>query len=73
MKLGLGADPASLLHPTLQSIATEFTLVGTATARQGTVLEVTYEVRLRPEVTDISIVQTLNVIEGVLGVELRSS
>lgn len=73
VKLGLGADPAALLHPTLQSIATEFTLVGTSTARQGTVLEVTYELRLRPDVTDIAIVQTLNVVEGVLGVELRAT
>ncbi|MBL9119383.1 MAG: DUF4956 domain-containing protein [Phycisphaerae bacterium] len=72
VKLGLGSDPTSLLAPAFERLTVERCLIGTATARQGTALEVTYELRLRPDVDELTVVNTLNQIEGVIGVELRA-
>ena len=72
VKLGLGCDPSVLLTPAFERLTVERCLIGTATARQGTALEVTYELRLRPDVDELTVVNTLNQIEGVIGVELRA-
>jgi hypothetical protein len=72
VKLGLGVDPQSALTSTFEALTSEHTLIGTATARQGTALEVTYEVRLRPDIDEIVAVHTFNKVEGVIAVELRA-
>jgi hypothetical protein len=73
IRLGLGFEPAATLAAGLAEHTTEHCLVGTATARQGTAIEVSYEVRLRPGVDETAMVASLNKIEGVQSVELRRS
>ena len=46
-------------------------LIGTATARQGAAIELTWTVGLRPGNTPASLVTELNRLEGVQNVELR--
>lgn len=71
VRLGLGFDPKATLASALAEFAVEHTLVGTATVRQGTAIEVSYEVRLRQGVEETAVVQAFNRIEGVQSVELR--
>ncbi len=71
VRLGLGFEPAPTLGAALDACSTQHILVATGTARQGTAIEVTYELTLRPETDESALVQTLNRIEGVQSVELR--
>lgn len=72
VKLGLGCDPTTTLAPVFERLTSEHLLIGTATARQGTAIEVSYEIRLRPEFDEIAALQDINRVEGVLAVELRT-
>jgi uncharacterized membrane protein YhiD involved in acid resistance len=71
VRLGLGFEPTATLRAALESCSTRHMLVATATARQGTALEVTYEIALRADTDESALVQALNRIEGVQSVELR--
>jgi hypothetical protein len=71
VRLGLGFDPAPTLRAALEACAKRHLLVATATARQGTAVEVTYEISLRADTDESALVQTFNRIEGVQSVELR--
>jgi len=71
VRIGLGQDPDVLLGNVLAHHLTEINLVGTGTAKQGSALELTYQVRLRDSGKAFNLVAELNKIEGVQGVELR--
>lgn len=71
VRVGLGADLDQLLGKTLEAFFEERELVAMGTARQGASLDVTYEGRLRPALQPNTLVNSLNRIEGVQGVELR--
>jgi hypothetical protein len=71
VKIALGHDPEVLIGSVLTQHVSESRLVGTATARQGALLELTYQVRLRSSASSFAFVADLNRIEGVQGVELR--
>ncbi|HJZ93844.1 MAG TPA: DUF4956 domain-containing protein [Gemmataceae bacterium] len=73
VRIGLGHDPDVLLGKTLEKHLDAMQLVGTATARQGAALELTYEVRLKAAAGVFALVAELNKIEGVQGVELRQT
>lgn len=73
VRFGLGFEPGAALGGALAEFAADHMLVGTATARQGTAIEVTYELRLKPGIDERTIVATINKIEGVQSVELRRS
>jgi hypothetical protein len=71
VRLGLGHDPDTLLGPVLGKHFDDVRLVGTATARQGAAVELTYTVRPRGPQAMLAVVAELNRVEGVQGVELR--
>jgi hypothetical protein len=72
VRLGLGADPAKLLGPTLDSHLAQVRLQSVTTARQGAALDVAYVVRFRDPAADpIAFVGVLNKVEGVQSVEMR--
>lgn len=73
VRLGLDADPDTLLQDTLARNAKWYRLTGTRTARQGQALEVTYAVRPRSLASHAAIVKELHQTAGVQGVELRRS
>ena len=71
VRMGLGREPLQLLGPVFEQHLSAVRLLGTATARQGAALELSYRVRLRRGEDAALIVQQLNQVEGVQGVELR--
>ncbi len=73
IRIGLGNEPEKLLSSTLTQYLAEFRLTGSATAKQGAALELTYIVRLRHGGVTYALVADLNRLEGVQGVELRSA
>jgi uncharacterized membrane protein YhiD involved in acid resistance len=73
VRIGLGHDPDVLLNKVFTEHLSKSRLVGTGTARQGAMLELTYQVRLRNPNTVFTFVAELNRVEGVQGVEIRAS
>lgn len=71
VRLGLGRDPQLVLQPLFEQHFATARLLGTATARQGAALELSYRVRLRRDDDATAVVQQLNALEGVQAVELR--
>jgi hypothetical protein len=72
VRLGLGQDPDSRLPAVFAQHLAEYRLVGTSTTKQGAALELTYRVRLRNAGGGFALVNELNRVEGVQGVELRT-
>lgn len=71
VRVGLGHDLDKLLGGTLDSHLQERELMSVATAKQGVLLDVTYETRLSPNGSADELVKALNRIEGVQSVEFR--
>lgn len=71
LRVGLGIDPEELLAETLRRHLESYQLKGSSTARQGSALDLSYKVRLRPETQIRELVMELNKIEGVQSVEIR--
>ncbi len=71
VRFGLGFEPAGALAGPFAEFAADHVLVATSTARQGTALEVTHEIRLRAGVDEAAVVAAINRVEGVQSVELR--
>jgi uncharacterized membrane protein YhiD involved in acid resistance len=73
VRVGLGADPESLLSSIFAQHLADVRLTNTSTAKQGAALEATYKVRLRSPGKAFALVSELNKIEGVQGVELKQN
>ena len=71
VRVGVGHPPDALLRESFAKYLATSSLFGTATARQGVALELTYAVRLRDPDAAIALISDLNSVEGVQGVELR--
>ncbi len=71
VRVGLGQDPAVLLAETFAKHLESHTVSAAATARQGSALEVSYQVRLRPQTSPWALVAELNQLEGVQNVDLQ--
>jgi hypothetical protein len=71
--VGTGIDPAIGVAAVLAKHALDVALVGVATARQGTALDLTYTLRLREGVTPVALIGELNRTEGVQGVEWKET
>lgn len=72
VRLGTGVDPAVGVAPVLAKHAEGVELVGVATVRQGTALDLTYVLRLRVGGAVLALVGDLNRTEGVQGVEWKT-
>jgi uncharacterized membrane protein YhiD involved in acid resistance len=71
VRIALGRDPQSCLADVLERHFLFATPVVTSTARQGSVLELTYDAKLRTPEQAVAAVRDLNQTEGVMNVELR--
>jgi len=71
VRVGLGCDPDLVIKPILANFTTRFQLVETATVKQGSALDLSYRVLLRPAVTPYPLVATLHKVEGVDSVEVK--
>jgi hypothetical protein len=67
---GLELPQPAALESVLRTQLATFRMTGVATVRQGSALERTYRVRLRPHTTGEELLKSLNGLEGVQGVEL---
>jgi hypothetical protein len=71
IKLGVSATPEAVVNPTLTKHLVWYRVTGVGTARQGAAIELTYNARLRPEVSAVSLILELNRVEGVQSVEWK--
>ena len=71
VKLAIGLDPDGTLVAVFDRHLAEYKFAGTETAKQGTALAVSYQVRLKPGEKPFALVADLNRTDGVLGVELK--
>lgn len=72
VRLGLG-HPPEVLREVFAKHVSNSRLTGTATARQGAALELTYAVRLRSAETMVPLLTELNRLDGVQNVEMRQT
>lgn len=72
IRMGLGHDPDVALGSILERHLAAYRLTSSGTARQGSALDVSYAVRLRPAARMPILVLELNQVEGVQSVELRT-
>lgn len=73
IRLGTGTDPAATVAVVLAKHASEVEMVGVATVRQGTALDLTYTLRLNDGATPTALIGELNRTEGVQGVEWKAT
>ncbi len=71
LRVGLADPIRASVEQTLAAATEALDLVEVSTARQGTLLDLTYRLRLRPEVPPDRFVADLNRIEGVESVDLK--
>jgi hypothetical protein len=71
LRVGLGQDLDQLLDRTFDEYLQERELMSVATGKQGIALDVTYELRLRPNGSPGELVKALNRLEGLQRVELQ--
>ena len=72
VRSGLGHDLNTLAGPTLDAELAGRRLLSLGTAKQGTVLEASYEIRLKKGTSADVIVRALNRLEGIQSVEVVS-
>jgi len=71
VRFGLGFDPTPLLQPYFDNHLAKFRLTSTGTAKQGAALEFVYAVKLKRPAVAFTLINELNKVEGVQGVELK--
>ena len=71
VRFGLGFDPTPLLQPYFDNHLAKFRLTSTGTAKQGAALELVYAVKLKRPSVAFTLINELNKVEGVQGVELK--
>lgn len=71
VRIGAGHSPEALLREPFGKHVTQSILQGTSTARQGTAIDLTYQVQLRDAQSLFTLVQELNTVDGVQEAELR--
>lgn len=71
LRLGLGHEPDKLLGDIFAEYLDRYRLTATSTARQGSALDLTYDVRFRPRSSLLAFMNALNKTEGVQDVEVK--
>jgi hypothetical protein len=71
VRIALGQDPATVFGPALARLAPAARPVAAETAKQGAMLELTYQFPLPDPAAAAALVNELSRVEGVQGVELR--
>jgi uncharacterized membrane protein YhiD involved in acid resistance len=71
VRLETGSAPEKTVEPVFQRHLQQFAILAVETAKQGTAIEVTYRVRFRKSSAPLELVDELNRVGGVLGVEVH--
>ena len=71
LRISTGAGADSPWEAVLARHCARVQLLGTATARQGAALELTYKLQLEPGVTPLQMLNDINRLEGMQNVELK--
>jgi hypothetical protein len=71
IRVSTGAGAATPWEDTIAKHCQRHQLVSTATARQGTVLELSYRVRLKANAAPLQLLNELNRVEGIQNLELK--
>lgn len=70
VRLDAGSHPAELVEPSFKRHLQQYEILGVATAKQGTALEVTYRIRFRKSSAPLELVNELTKVAGVQNVEV---
>jgi len=73
LRIGLGHDLDELLASTFTAQLSKHRLISMETARQGTAIDVVYEVQFRPDGSPDGLLKALNRLDGVQNVQLEDS
>jgi hypothetical protein len=73
VRVGLGHDVGAVLTGPIDALVVDRHLISMETARQGMAIDVAYRVTLRDDTSADDLVRTLNRIEGVQSVGVRSA
>ena len=73
VRVSTGAGAASPWEDVLARYCTHRQLLGTQTARQGAVLELTYRLRLKADAVPLQLLNELNRLEGIQNLELKKA
>lgn len=71
VRVSTGSDPEALVVPVFQKHLHQHQVLGVATAKQGTALEVTYRVRFLKGAAPLSLVRELSRVEGIQNVDIH--
>ena len=71
VRTAAGIDPEALVKTTLAKYLVLSRIASVGTAKQGAAIELTYSVRLRPELSVVALILDLQRVEGVQGVEWK--
>jgi uncharacterized membrane protein YhiD involved in acid resistance len=71
VRIGVGRDPDAIVQTVFEKHLTRSDLVSGATGRQGAAIDLTYKVRFRDGAAPTELIDELNRVEGVQGVELQ--
>jgi hypothetical protein len=71
VRTGIGHNLEELFRGECDGFLLERELISISTAKQGVAIDVSYHMRLRPEVSADTLVKALNRIEGIQNVELE--
>jgi hypothetical protein len=71
IRVGLGADPKTLLAPAFTKHLDQNEVITVSTVRQGAALDYTYHIRTKAGFDPAQFVRELNQLDGVQNVELR--
>jgi len=71
VRIGVGRKPEAVVRRVFETYLKRFDLVSGSVGRQGASLDLKYDVELRSEADPTELIDELNRLEGVQGVELR--
>lgn len=71
VRVNSGSKPEALVEPVFRNHVQQHQILGVATAKQGTALEVTYRILFRKGSAPLDLVTELNRVEGVQNVDVH--
>jgi len=71
VRMAAGKRPEDLVNPFFKKHLESSEILGVATAKQGTALEVTYRIRFRKSSAPLDLVAVLSKVDGILNVEVH--
>jgi uncharacterized membrane protein YhiD involved in acid resistance len=70
VRVAAGSHPEELIYPVFKRHLEQYEVLGVATAKQGTALEVAYRIRFRKASAPLELVNELSKVQGIQNVEV---